>query len=265
MTSRETPTAASPAPAERLRAGTALLWLVVIAALLALTTLPTLAVPALVDGPTPVLVALCATPAGPALAAALFAWRRLETERDLTPARAFWRGYRLNVADALRLWVPCLVVLVLLGLNVANLVTSDEAPAVFRVVGLLAAVVVTAWVAHAMLVTSLFSFRARDIMRIAVFFLVTKPLASLGALAVVAAGAAATWWGGVWLLVALAAPLTWLLWRNGRPLAAEVQRRFVVGGTDVQTPQWASNSEGSEGSEGSEDTPSASTDSTPAP
>ena len=172
-------------------------------------------------------------PVGPALSAALFAWRRFSQDHDTSPATHFWRGYRLNWADALRIWVPALAVLALLAVNLVTLGGRDDAPAAFAVVGVVAAVLVAAWTAHAMLVVSLFSFRARDVVRVAVYFLIAKPLASLGALAIVAAGVAAAWFVHPWLPVALASVLTYLLWRNGQAIAAEVERRFVAGAPEA--------------------------------
>ncbi|GEN80990.1 DUF624 domain-containing protein [Actinotalea fermentans] len=206
-------------------------WWVVVEALVALTTVPTLVwlpflEPSWVNVPLMVVLGI---PVGPALAAALFAWRRFTEDRDLSPARHFWRGYRLNWADVLRLWVPALVVLVLLGVNLANL-RGNGAPIAFGVVGVVAAVLVAVWTLHALLVASLFSFRTGDVVRIAVFFVVAKPFASVGALAIVGLGVAAAWFVGPWLPMALASLLTFLLWRNGMPIAEEVKRRFVVGG-----------------------------------
>lgn len=251
------------APPSRLVSG--VVWLVAVALLLAVTTLPTLAWLPFVGGTAGglVLMIVLAAPVGPAVAAALFAWRRWSQEPDLHPARHFWRGYRLNVVDSLRVWVPALVLLVVVGVNLANMLTSEEAPAAFRVVGMVVAVVIAVLAMHAMLVVSLFSFRARDIGRIAAFFLLTLPLSSLGALAIAAAAVAALLWGGLYLAVALAAPLTWLMWLNGRPVADEVSRRFVVGTPGVPLAQAVREAQESADPEDPEDPEN--TDSTPAP
>lgn len=217
-------------------------WFLVVEGLLVLTTVPTLVWLLFLEATwsnVPLMVAL-GIPVGPALSAALFAWRRFTSDHDRSPARHFWRGYQLNWADALRIWVPSLAVLALLAVNLVTLGGSDEAPVAFAVVGVVAAVLVVMWTVHAMLVVSLFSFRARDVVRVAVYFLLAKPLASIGALAIVSAGVAAAWFVHPWLPVALASVLTYLLWRNGRPIAAEVERRFVAGAPDApRAKPWA--------------------------
>ncbi len=241
MTAPASPTPAEPAERRPPRIAAGALWFVVVGALLALTTVPTLAWLPFLDvtwSDVPLMVAL-GIPVGPAVSAALFAWRRFTQRHDGGPARHFWRGYQLNWADALRLWVPSLAVLALLAVNLVTLGGSDDAPVAFAVVGAVAAVLVTVWTAHAMLVASLFSFRARDVVRIAVYFLIAKPLSSLGALAIVVVGIAAAWFVQPWLPVALGSVLTYLLWRNGMPIAAEVERRFVVGAPEApQVKPW---------------------------
>jgi hypothetical protein len=67
------------------------------------------------------LAALCLLPLGPALSAALFALRDRPKAEDMTPAHSFWRGYRLNAFDVLRLWTPALIVLAVIAVSLANL------------------------------------------------------------------------------------------------------------------------------------------------
>lgn len=244
MTPPGTPTSSDDAGAEVRppRDASALVWFVVVEALLALTTVPTLVWLLFLEETwrnVPLMVVL-GIPVGPALSAALFAWRRFTQGQHAHPARHFWRGYELNWADALRIWVPSLAILSLLAVNLLSLADGD-APVAFGMVGVVVAVVVAVWTAHAVLVVSLFRFRTRDIVRIAVFFVVAKPYASLGALAIVAAGVAGAWFVNPWLPVVLGSVLTYLLWRNGMSIADEVERRFVVGAPEApQAKPWSS-------------------------
>ena len=173
------------------------------------------------------LAALLLVPVAPAVSAAFFAWRKFDGERDQSPARHFWRGYRLNVLDALRVWIPGLLVLAVLAVNFTHL-SSVSLPLLVGTIGGLVAVVVVAWLAHALVVASAFSFRFRDVARMAAYFVFAKPLVSLGAVsfAVLALGVVIV--ASDWVLVLLASVFTFLVWRNARPLVAEVLRRFIV-------------------------------------
>ncbi|WP_436535735.1 hypothetical protein [Actinoplanes sp. HUAS TT8] len=166
------------------------------------------------------LVAVCAIPAGPALSAALYALRRRSGDlTDLAPARTFLRGYRLNATAVLKLWVPFLVWEAVLGLNLAAGGWTIPVAAV----ALLAAL----WQANALVIASLYTFRARDTARLAAYFLVRTPKVTLGvaALAVLAGAVVVLWSEAVLALVAVVFAAALL--RTARPLRDEIEERFV--------------------------------------
>jgi uncharacterized membrane protein YesL len=138
------------------------------------------------------LYAACALPLGPALSAALYALHHQRPDlTDLRPAAAFLRGYRANAAGVLRLWAPLLAWLTVVGVNLAHL---DAAGVPRWWAALLVGVAAVAALAgaHALVVTSLFAFRARDVARLAVGFLVRAPAGTLGVALLLAAAVAVT-------------------------------------------------------------------------
>ncbi|TMR97911.1 DUF624 domain-containing protein [Nonomuraea basaltis] len=174
------------------------------------------------------LAAACALPLGPALSAALYALRRRSRDlTDLHPAAAFWRGYKINLRGVLKIWVPWLAGLAVIGTNLANFAAAGV-PGWWAVLLVLVAVAATLWAGHALVITSLFEFRAVDVARLAVYFLMRHPKATLGNafLLIVAAGITML---ATELLPALLASVfaAGLLW-NSRPVIAEVQERFTL-------------------------------------
>ena len=166
------------------------------------------------------LAAVCAIPSGPALSAALYALRRRSADlADLEPARAFLRGYRMNAAGILKLWVPWLAWEAVLGLDLAG----GRWPIVVAALALVAAL----WQANVLVIASLFAFRARDTARLAAYFLVRTPKVTLGnaGLATLAAGVVLFWSEAVLALVAVV--FVAALLRTARPLRAEIEARFV--------------------------------------
>src|SRR3954454_3559646 len=96
----------------------------VVELLFLVTSLPGLAVLVLLhrDPSNAPLAAACAIPLGPALSAVLYALRHRGRDlADLHPAGRFWRGYRMNALDVLRLWVPWLVGMAVVAVNLAHL------------------------------------------------------------------------------------------------------------------------------------------------
>jgi len=208
-------------------------WVLVVEGLLVLTGAPALVLLLLLDpsvGNVPV-AALCLVPLGPALAGAVFAWRDFldaqPADRDLQPARHFWRGYRLNWRDVLRWWVPMLVVLAVLGVNISagGAVRGGSA---FATASLVLAAALLVWAGNAIVLSSLFAFRTRDVARLAVYYLGARPVAGLGVLAllVVAGGLAVL--ASDWLVVLLGSLLMLLLVRNAQPVIADAKERFTA-------------------------------------
>lgn len=231
----ELPADAAPGAGAQPRAASVVVWLAVVEALLLLTSLPAV-VPLVLDSVAerPPLAALFLIPLGPAASAAIFAWRRFDGGDTAHPARHFWRGYRLNAVDVLKLWVPALVVLSLLVASRGGLDELQPQAAFIAATGVAAALAV-GWTAHALVVASLFSFRARDTARMAGYFVGAALPVTLRALALAAVAVGVVMLGMGWVLPALGSVVTYLLWRSAQPVVTVVTRRFVVGAPDAVT------------------------------
>lgn len=211
------------------RTATRVYWFVVIDLLVVLASLPGV-VPLMLltpDTSNLPLVALALVPVGPAVAAALFAWRDHDRERDLHPGRHFWRGYRLNVLDVLRLWVPALALLTVLGINAVNL-EAVGLPGTLRVVLAVIAVIVTLWLVHAVVLTSVFSFRTLDVARLAIYYVYSRPLVTLGVVSLLIVTVGLVVLVSDYVLGFVASLLTFWLWRNAAPMAKDVEARFLA-------------------------------------
>jgi hypothetical protein len=212
------------------RAAALIYSLLVVELLFLLTSVPALVGLTLLDrdASNAILAAVCALPVGPAWAAALYALHR--RGRDLTelrPARLFWRGYRANARSALTIWAPWLAWMAVIAVNLANF-TAAGVPGWWAGLLVLVAVAATLWVSNALVITSLFTFRAIDVARLAAYFLTRRPGVTLGTagLALVAAGVTAVWSEAVLALFGSVAALALL--RTARPMISDVQREFTA-------------------------------------
>lgn len=174
------------------------------------------------------LVAVCMLPLGPALSATLFALHHRGRDlADLHPAAAFWRGYRLNIGPVLRVWVPWLAGLTVIAVNLGYF-SAAGVPGWWVGLLLIIGLVATLWMMNALMITSLFAFRARDVARLAVYFLARTPGATLGnaCLLVVAVGVTIFTSEAVLLLLAWAFAQFLLL--TGRPTTSVVRLEFTA-------------------------------------
>ncbi|MER7476288.1 hypothetical protein ABTX60_01330 [Streptomyces sp. NPDC126510] len=204
--------------------------LLTVEALLLLTASPGLAA-LLLLGPDPAnlpLAALCLLPLGPALSAALYALHhRSHDLTELHPARDCLRGWRLNAVPALKLWAPLLVWLTVIAFTLTHF-SATGLPGWWA---LLLAVIGTGsllWGAHALVLTSLFAFRARDTARLAAYFLFRHGRATLAAVSLLVLTAASATLLTEALPALLAAPLLLSLLHGSRSVIAETRKDFTA-------------------------------------
>ncbi|MER7456673.1 hypothetical protein [Micromonospora sp. NPDC126480] len=173
------------------------------------------------------LVAVCAVPLGPALSAAVYALHHQRLDlTELHPARLFRRGYRVNLRGALLVWVPLLLWLTVIAVNLVNLPVAGvpgwwAVPLVL--VGAGAAVVGT----NALVITSLFAFRPRDVARLAGYFVLRTPVVAAGTAGLLVAAALLTLVASEAALAALGSVLVLALVRGAEPMITAIRTEFT--------------------------------------
>ena len=212
------------------RVATIVYQLLVVELLLLLTAGPGLVLLVLLDRDASnlPLVAAFALPAGPALSAALYALHHRGLDlTDLRPWAAFWRGYRLNVRGVLPLWAAWLVWVTVIAVSLAN-PSAAGLPRWWAVVLLLVAVTATLWMLNVLVITSLFSFRIRDVARLAAYFLVRTPGATLGNVCLLIVAVGAVLISSEAVLAALGSLLVLTLLRNCHRMIAVIHKEFIA-------------------------------------
>ncbi|HEY3869930.1 MAG TPA: DUF624 domain-containing protein [Actinocrinis sp.] len=174
------------------------------------------------------LAVLCLLPVGPALSAALFALRQHRGDlTDLHPAAEFWRGYRLNFGGVLKVWVPWLAAMAVIAENLSHL-RAAGVPGWWAAVLVVIAVVAVLWVANALVITSLFTFRTVDVVRLAAYFLGRTKGVTFGnfCLLVVAVGVVDL--TSELVLAVVGVVFAGALLRTAEPMARQVKEQFTA-------------------------------------
>ncbi|HEY8533569.1 MAG TPA: hypothetical protein VIL44_06805 [Micromonospora sp.] len=170
----------------------------------------------------------CALPLGPAVSAAVYALHRFRADlTDLAPARAFWRGYRMNVGGVLRIWVPLLLWLTIILVNLANF-DAAGVPRWWGGLLVVIAVVATLWGINALIISSLFVFRVRDVARLAVYFLFRTPSVPVGYALLLVAAAAVTAYASEVVLALLGSMICLALLLTSRPMITRIRDEFTA-------------------------------------
>jgi uncharacterized membrane protein YesL len=180
------------------------------------------------DSSNAILYALAGASLGPALAAALHCVRKILRENDLNPTRDFLRGYRLNVVDTLKFWVPAMAVLTILVLDSGFLQTKvSAADAALRAALLVVALLGALWVMNMMVISTSFTFRLRDLARLSVFYLGKSPRTTLGNLATLFLAAVLLLYTSEWVLLLCGSLFVFLFALNTADLVTQVEARFT--------------------------------------
>jgi uncharacterized membrane protein YesL len=180
------------------------------------------------DPSNAVLYAIAGAFLGPAIAAALHCMRKIMREKDLNPTRDFVRGYRLNVLDTLKFWVPAVAVIAILVLNLRSLETQNSPmDAVLQVLMVLVALVGTLWLMNMMVISTAFHFRQRDLARLSVFYLGKTLRITFGNLATLFIAAVLLLLTSDWVLLLCSSLFVYLFALNTADLVAQVEARFT--------------------------------------
>lgn len=228
MTSERSP-ARDPGEGVLGRGAGTIYWFLVVGLLIAVATLPGTLPLLLLDRSTSnlPLVALCLVPVGPAVSAALFAFRDRYRAEAMKPMHSFIRGYRLNAADILKLWIPALAVETVIAISLANL---DHAgvPSAYGVVLVVLAVMIAVWAGLVLVITSVFALRTRDVARLGVYYLAKTPLVALGVLATLVVAAGIVYFTFDAVLLLFTSVLVWMLMRSSDAMVSHVEENFIA-------------------------------------
>ncbi|MBF0817591.1 glycosyltransferase [Microbacterium paludicola] len=163
---------------------------------------------------------------GPVLSAGLYALRDRRRAEELAPARSFLRGIRLGWLDALRAWAPPMILLAVIAGAVAA--GAGTLPGWYTGILLVLALLVLLWGLNALVIATFFSFRLRDIARLAAFYLGRRWIVTLGELALLIVAGAVVLVGSEGVLWLLAVVFAAFLREITAPLVADVEARFTA-------------------------------------
>ncbi len=127
----------------------------------------------------------------------------------------------------LRLWVPATVVLGVVLTSVVHRQAAGISVAYAVVLGVVGLVVLL-WAVQTLVLASLFSFRARDVARLSVYYLGRRPGVTVGLLALVVVAGGVVWLAGELVLALVAAAWLAFLLRVEQPVLDDVRARFVA-------------------------------------
>ena len=171
---------------------------------------------------------------GPALSAITrFMIRYIETDygvEDYPTGKDYFRFYKENFKEAIKIWTPYVLVMTVLGTNVQHYNWGGGAIAAvadFLYIFLMAAA--TLLVGYMLLISAKYRFKLKDLIRLSAYYAFTWIKTTLAVVAVLFLVLAAVFFLSEYLVLLFAAPLAYILVRYAYPVLANVGEYFVAG------------------------------------
>lgn len=178
------------------------------------------------------LIVLLGVSVAVALSASLAAWRAERTAVHPAAWSAFWRGCRRNALDVVRAVAPGLLLVTVIAVTVLN---ADGAGIGGAYAGVLLGIagVTTLIGVRVTVLASVFSFRTRDLWRLAAYTLFRVPRSTVALLAMAICAVGLVWLTNEAVLLLLGGAAARLLLHHEQPVIDHVRHHFTHEGQEA--------------------------------
>ena len=171
---------------------------------------------------------LALIPTGPAFSALCYAMEKLVREKSLSPTADFFRGYRVNLKDTMRMWLPMLAILFILVVDIHYY--NSEPSTANQMLGAVLSVILLLFVVgslYAFPINAKFKFRVRDVYRLSVYYSFKKRRATIGNAAIIFITLFVMSVTVDLIILFLASPVGFLLMWNSQEVMHDVKLNFI--------------------------------------
>jgi uncharacterized membrane protein YesL len=170
---------------------------------------------------------LALIPTGPSVSALFYSIGKLIREKDLSPLRDFFHGYKINFKDTMKFWLPLLLVLYILFVDLqyfnSNPTTINN---ILSVVFSIAIIVMTILVMYAFLINAGFTFRLKDIWKLSVYYSFMKVKITFGNIGIVIILLCLSYLVSDFLIVFVASLVCYLFMLNSKEVVEDIKINF---------------------------------------
>lgn len=170
---------------------------------------------------------LALIPTGPSISALFYSIGKIIREKDLSPLRDFFHGYKINFKDTMKFWLPLLLVLYILFVDLqyfnSNPTTINN---ILSVVFSIAIIVMIILVMYAFLINAGFTFRLKDIWKLSVYYSFMKVKITFGNIGIVIILLFLSYLVSDFLIVFVASLVCYLFMLNSKEVVEDIKINF---------------------------------------
>ncbi|WP_251549787.1 YesL family protein [Neobacillus muris] len=170
---------------------------------------------------------LALIPTGPAISALFYSLGKLIREKELSPLRDFFYGYKINFKDTLKFWLPFLAVLFILLVDLHYFNSKGSILyLILSVVFLVAIIVLLVLTLNAFLINAGFVFRTKDLWKLSVYYSFKKRKVTFGNIGIVIITLFLSAVTTDFLVVLAASLIGYVFLVNSKDLLEDIQQNF---------------------------------------
>jgi uncharacterized membrane protein YesL len=170
---------------------------------------------------------LALIPTGPAITALFYSIGKLIREKELSPLHDFIHGYKINFKDTMKFWLPLLLVLYILIVDIhyfnSNGSTINNVLSVVFLVGIILTMVISM---NAFLIIAGFKFRFKDLWKLSVYYSFKKVKITFGNISIVIITLFLISVTSSFLLLFIASLICYAFLLNSKGLLEDIQLKF---------------------------------------
>lgn len=170
---------------------------------------------------------LALIPTGPSISALFYSIGKLIREKELSPLKDFFYGYKINLKDTLKFWIPLLLVFYILIVDIqyfnANASTGHSVLSVLFLIGIVLLLVV---LLNAFLINAGFSFRTKDVWKLSVYYSFKKLKITFGNIGMVIITLFLTTITSNFLIIFTASLVCYVFMLNSKSVLEDIKLNF---------------------------------------
>jgi uncharacterized membrane protein YesL len=170
---------------------------------------------------------LALIPTGPAITALFYSIGKLIREKELSPLHDFIHGYKINFKDTLKFWLPLLLVLYILIVDLqyfnSTASTINSVLSIVFAIGIILTMVISM---NTFLIIAGFKFRFKDLLKLSVYYSFMKVKITFGNISIVIITLFLISVTSNFLLLFIASLICYAFMLNSKALLEDIQLKF---------------------------------------
>ncbi len=175
-----------------------------------------------------ILIFIALIPTGPAITALCYVMDKLVREKEISPTRDFFYGYKINLKDTLKVWLPMIVAIFILIVDLQYFYQEstkiNQIMAIVFLVGLGFLICILLYVFP---ITAKFKFRMRDVFKLSFYYSFKKLKITTGNIGILIIALFLMIITTDFLFIFIASVLSYVLTLNSRAVIDDIEENYT--------------------------------------